>query len=111
MNLQRHCFDWFYLNRSRTACSTFSFVSASRCIAGTAGAAIASGAGEEYDCERRAEMLMHTDAPHDGQRAVSVRSSTERSEEKSNELAAPHLQGTYFLRETMASPQEEGSVN
>lgn len=44
---------------------------------------------------------MHTEAPHEGQRAVSVRSSIFMSDEKSNELFAPHLQGTYFLRETM----------
>lgn len=47
-------------------------------------------------------MLMHTLAPHDGQRAVSVRSSMLMSEEKSNELFAPHLQGTYFLSETIS---------
>jgi hypothetical protein len=51
--------------------------------------------------ERREEMLMHTDAPQTGQRALSVRSSMFMSDEKSNELFAPHLQGTYFLRETM----------
>ena len=67
------------------------------------GSAIVAGggdcAGEDWD--RSAEMLMQTLAPHDGQRAVSVRSSTDRSELKSNELFAPHLQGMYFLRETI----------
>ena len=58
-------------------------------------------------------MLMHTLAPQDGQRAVRVRSSTDRSEEKSNELAAPHLQGMYFLSETIriTGKKSGGAVN
>ena len=56
---------------------------------------------------------MHTTAPQDGQRAVRVRSSTDRSEEKSNELFAPHLQLMYFLRETIGitGKKNDGAVN
>ena len=73
------------------------------CSVEAEGPAIVTGAGEGdgEGCERSAEMLMHTLAPHAGQRAVRVRSSTDMSELKSNELFAPHLQGTYFLSETM----------
>lgn len=95
---------FFYLNRSRTACSTFSLVSGSRCSADACTtdsvvAGVTDGAGE---FEMSAEILMHTDAPHAGQRAVRVRSSMFMSDEKSNELFAPHLQGTYFLSETIS---------
>jgi len=81
------------------------------CPVESEGPAIVTGRGEGdctgEGCERSAEMLMHTDAPQEGQRAVRVRSSTDRSEEKSNELFAPHLQGMYFLRETIASPEKK----
>jgi hypothetical protein len=51
--------------------------------------------------ESMEEMLTVMLLPQDGQRAETVMSSTFISEEKSNELFAPHLQGTYFFSETI----------
>ncbi len=63
--------------------------------------------GAEGDWESMAETLTCIVEPQEEQRAVTVMSSIAMSEEKSNELFCPHLQATYFLRETMATTARE----
>ncbi len=52
-------------------------------------------------------MLICTVALHETHLAETVISSIGMSEEKSNELDAPHLQSTYFFSETMAPPNRK----